>query len=92
METEFGDGGVQSIFVSGVELMLSWGFDNLYTEQISAMYQFYEKHISDDPLILYQSQTLILPSSVTVPAQAWLSWFYSQLIQPSTHQPGNIFF
>ena len=54
METEFGDGGVQSIFVSGVELMLSWGFDNLYTEQISALYQFYEKHILDDPLILYQ--------------------------------------
>ena len=25
--------------------MLSWGFDNLYTEQISAKYQFYEKHI-----------------------------------------------
>ena len=54
METEFGDGGVQSIFVSGVELMLSWGFDNLYTEQISDLYQFYEKHILDDPLILYQ--------------------------------------
>ena len=30
METEFGDGGVQSIFVSGVELMLSWGFGNNY--------------------------------------------------------------
>ena len=45
METEFGDDGVQSIFVSVVELMLSWGFDNLYTEQISAKYPFYEKHI-----------------------------------------------
>ena len=54
METEFGDGGVQSIFVSGVELMLSWGFDNLYAEQISALYQFYEKHILYDPLILYR--------------------------------------
>ena len=54
METKFGDGGVQSIFVSGVELMLSWGFDNLYTEQISALYQFYEKHKLDDPLILFQ--------------------------------------
>ena len=40
METEFGYGGVQSISVSGVELLLSWGFDNLYTEQISALYHF----------------------------------------------------
>ena len=36
METEVGDDGVQIFFVSGVELMLSWGFDNSYTEQISA--------------------------------------------------------
>ena len=39
METEFSER------LSWVELMLSWGFDNLYTEQISAKYQFYEKHI-----------------------------------------------
>ena len=42
MEAEFGGGVCKVIFVSNpplvrlcwVELMLSWGFDNLYTEQI----------------------------------------------------------
>ena len=45
METEFSER------LSWVELMLSWGFDNSYTEQISAQYQFYEKHIKyhNDP-------------------------------------------
>ena len=44
----------QNLVKGWVQLMLSWGFDNSYTEQISALYQFYEKQILNDPLILYQ--------------------------------------